>query len=111
MANVNHRKNNELDDEIPVFTSRISTNVAKKKVEMSTTGAIILEMGLILSRYTISMINCDKLIIIRARFKANRAPITGVHGTGPRLVWRQLHHLKGKNSAKITVGTYIRTVD
>ena len=75
-----------------------------------TAGATMLEMGLILSSHTISMMNCSKLIAIKTRFKINRAPMIGVHGTCPCFVWCHVHHLKGKNSAKINAGIYIRMV-
>ena len=86
MAKVNHNKNNELVAEMPFFTSWISTYVARRNVTTRTTGATILEMGLILSSHTISMMNCSKLIAIKAKFKTNRAPMMGVHGTCPCFV-------------------------
>ena len=79
--------------------------VARRKVTTSTTGAMILEMGLDLSSHTISMTNCIKLITIRARFRANLAMMIGVQGTLPFFLFSHVQNLKGRNDAKSKAGT------
>ena len=79
--------------------------VARRKVTTSTTGAMILEMGLILSSHTISMTNCIKLITIRAKLRANRAPMKDFQGMLPFFFFSHVQNLKGRNDAKSKAGT------